>query len=224
MTDENERGARSVGGDRRGRDRRGSDRRREDRRAPVPLWRRPAAYAAYGVVGALIVVLALRGLDGEAAPPDPVPLESAENASSAPPVQLPAVAPGEVRDAYTIGDFQALIAEGERAVGQVVRVDLYCGSISAVAVRDVQGISPALEALADVEGRVGAAECRWSEEARSSDMMLVVPPSLVTEFAEAPEVELNFVRRRRIPAHVEWLGRSEALSLRYAGVLREIVG
>jgi hypothetical protein len=36
-------------------------------------------------------------------------------------------------------------------------------------------------------------------------------------------VELNFVRRRRIPANVEWLGRSEELALRNAGVLRQVV-
>lgn len=212
----------TVGGDRRGRDRRGSDRRKVDRRAPVPLWRRPAAYAAYGVVGALLVVFVLLGLEGEAAPPEPLGLE-AEPAST-PPAELPAVLPGEVRDANSLGAFEALIAEGDRAVGEMVRVDLYCGSIGGVGVRDVRGAHPALEALADADGRVSAAECRWSSDARSSDLMLVVPPSLVSDFAAAPEVEMNFVRRREIPAHVEWLGRSEALSLRYSGILREIVG
>lgn len=209
------------GGERRRKDRRSGDRRGDERRTPPPFWRRPAAFIAYGVVGALLIMLFFRGGD------DGVPDPAAEVFVAEPevrPADLP-VASGPLeptREAFTLAQYERLIAEGEGAVGEIVRVELYCGSIIPVTVRESDRAEPALLALAEGSGRVAGAECRWSQEGRSSDFLLVVPADLAEEFARAPEVELNFVRRRRIPAHVEWLGRSEALSLRTAGVLREI--
>jgi hypothetical protein len=207
---------RGAGGDRRGVDRRRQDRRGEERRTALPLWRRPQAYVAYGVVGALVLVLLFTsvGRRGE----DPQAQAAAVERSLAMDAPAPA-ATAPVREAPTLAQYQSLIAEGESAVGQRVRTVLFCGSISPVTVRDVERPNASLAALTDGDGRVAAAECRWSADARSSDFLLVVPPELAETFGHAPEVELNFVRRRRIPAEIEWLGRSEALSLRNAGIL-----
>ena len=126
------------------------------------------------------------------------------------------------RDAFTLAQFERLVAEGNGANGQIVRTELYCGSIRPVNVRAVTTIPAVLSSMVDGESRVGGAECRWSAEARSEDFLLVVPSELAEEFARMPEVELNFVRYRQVPATVEWLGRSDALSLRISGVLRQI--
>jgi hypothetical protein len=110
----------------------------------------------------------------------------------------------------------------EAAVGRLVRTELYCGSIDMVTVRPSDGPGQHLADLAGNDGRVAGAECRWSREGRPADLLLVVPPELAEEFAQAPEVELNFMSRRQIPASVEWLGRTDALSLRNSAILREI--
>jgi hypothetical protein len=193
-----------------------------DRRAPLPPWRRPSAFVAYGVAGALAMVLLLQAFTPE---PEESPAIAATpaDARSAAPAALPPVPAGSVRDAYDVADYETLIAEGDRAVGQIVRADLFCGSIASRQVRDIEGINAALMALADADGRVGGAECQWGREGRTAEILLVVPPTLAAEFASTPEEEINFVRRRRVGAHIEWLGRSEALALRYAGVLRDIV-
>ncbi|MQA91296.1 MAG: hypothetical protein GEU90_13890 [Gemmatimonas sp.] len=176
----------------------------------------------YGVAGALTVVLLVQAFAED--PEDPIVAElmfdepidgTAPAAAEGPPTQ--------VREAFAAADYQTLIAEGDRAVGQIVRADLYCQSITSMLVREIDEVNPALTALADAEGRVGGAECRWGEEDRTAEILLVVPPSLAGEFARAPEMELNFVRRREVSAQLEWLGRSEALALRYTGVLRAIV-
>lgn len=216
MTDSDTSGTSSS----RGGDRRGNDRRRTDRRFPVPPWRRPAAFVAYGLVAALLIVLLFRGGDEpEVAVTEPT--AAARGVELEPLDIIPAGVNG--RRALTIADFERLMAEGDRAVGQLVEAELYCGSIMPIALRG-QNPDPRLSALADTEGRVAGAECHWSREARSADFLLVVPPQLAVEFAQAPEVELNFYRRRRVPANLIWLGRSDALALRIAGILGEIRG
>src|SRR5690606_20879536 len=65
MTNQAGGGGATSRGDRRNVERRRGDRRRDDRRFPVPLWRRPWAYAGYGVVGALLLVLLIGSLGGE---------------------------------------------------------------------------------------------------------------------------------------------------------------
>ncbi len=213
-------------GDRRQADRRASDRRRGNRRTGQSPWRGSAAYAGYGVFVTLLAVAGLRALDSspEAAATQAAILEP-EAGGSAPavtPRSIAATSPA-ARDAPTLAHFEILLAEGETAVGQIVRTELYCQPIAPIAVRSMRGgPGVALVGIVDAEGRVGGAECRWSNEARSSDFLLVIPPDLAGEFTAMPEVEMNFVLRRRVRAQVEWLGRSDPLSLRTAGVLRAI--
>lgn len=209
-----------VGQPRRG-DRRGNDRRRVDRRAPLPLWRRPWALVAYGVVGALALVL-IFGPESEEREADMGEVVT----SSAPPAVDPTAPPAAgapPRDAYGVGDLERLLAEGERAVGQRVRTELYCGSMDPVALRDEERVNRSVAALADGRGRVPASECRWGSEANAPQVLLLIPPEHAGAFAAAPEVEQSFVRRRRVRAVVEWVGRSEALALRNAAVLRQVL-
>lgn len=206
----------------RGGDRRQRDRRKSDRRAPLPLWRRPWAYAGYGVAAALVLVLlfSLGGEDGNA------PAATAVTSRT----PLPAVdstaltAASAVTDAYTEADFAALLAEGEAAQGRRVRTRLYCRPIRQVALRTGSGIvvSASVAEQADAAGQVPAADCQWGGEASAPEVLLIVPPALAGGFASTPEVELGFVRRREVPAEVEWIGRSVALALRNVVVLREI--
>jgi len=224
MADEQVAGTESTSsaGERRRSDRRDADRRSDERRLPPPIWRRPAAYVAYGVVGTFLLVMFLRP-GGEDADDPMVQAAVVEQTAMAETLPRDASLPvTPTRDATTIAQYETLLAEGDAAVGQILRTELYCGSVMPITVRASTTPNPAIAGLIDGEGRVGGAECRWSSEARSSDFLLVIPPDLAEEFARMPEVELNFVMRRRLSAYVEWLGRSEDLSLRTAGVLREI--
>lgn len=204
-------------------DRRARDRRRSDRRTPAPLWRRPWAFVAYGVLGALIVVLAVR-LSG-----DP-PVENGEEVGdviAAPPThdvdrtELPASAAPPL-DARSPGAFAQLVAAGDEAVGQRVNTELYCNSITSLSLRTVPGMPTVVAELSDSGGRVPGAECKWGAATAAPDFLLLIPPSFADRFAAAPVVEEGFVRRRRLNVELEWLGRSEALALRNAGVLNEI--
>src|SRR5687767_1023629 len=98
-------------GDNRGGDRRANDRRRLERRAPPPPWRRPAAYAAYGAVGVLALVLLLRGCGGDDPPAQPTgPI------APAPPTIATAPSPparGPIEQALRTADFERLTVEGE---------------------------------------------------------------------------------------------------------------
>jgi len=215
---EEPRGARGGG------DRRRQDRRRDERRTPPPPWRRPWAFLLYGVALAVTVVVftgVLRSGDDEVVTEAPADLPPAGTA------RVPAPAPpppeGVAEEARAHADFERLIAEGGAARGRLVRVELYCGSISPVAVRQIPDEERALAALSDDEARIPAAECKWGAgraEGRREDLILVIPPHFVDAFAQAPMVEDGFVRRRRIVADIEWIGRSEALALRTAGILR----
>lgn len=205
----------------RGGDRRGRDRRRTDRRAPVPPWRRPWALVAYGAVAALAVVLVMNlGSDGETEPGSVQVVE----ASRAPAVaDAPAAgASAPIEDARRGADYERLIAQGSEAAGKRVRVELYCSAIATVALQQQQRVSRSVAELADGQGRVPGAECKWGsrQEVRREDFLLLVPPVLAERFGDAPTVEEGFVRRRRIVGEVEWIGRSEALALRTTGVLR----
>lgn len=193
-----------------------------DRRFPVPLWRRPWALVAYGVLGALLLVLLFNlGGEEEEAPAAQLDVTTA----AAPPVVDPAAPPAAgaaPRDAFGVGDYERLLAEGDAARGQLVRTLLYCQGTTQVALRDVDRVSRSVAGLADAQRRVPAAECRWSADENAPEFLLLVPPALASRFAAMPEVEQGFIRRRRVPAELEWVGTSEALALRTAGVLRAV--
>ncbi|HET7275596.1 MAG TPA: hypothetical protein VFI91_10575 [Longimicrobiaceae bacterium] len=204
----------------RGGDRRGRDRRKTDRRAPVPPWRQPWALVAYGVAGAIVLMLVLGSLGEEEEEPPMAVLDATV------PTTIPNAGgtDGSVQNGYTAADFERLTAEGGAAVGQRVRTELYCESISSVSLRTVDSMNSSLAALADVNRRVPAAECKWGRvgAAPRQDILLVVPPELAERFASAPVVTVDFVARRHIIGVVEWIGRSDALALRTAAVLRSI--
>ena len=176
------------------------------------------AYVAYGILAALVLVIVGRGLARDEEPsvvaiqPPEERLEVADSTVTVTPT----------RDAFTLGDYEWLMAEGQSVMGEVVRAELFCGSVSSIAMRSVDVPNPALMVLADAERRVAGAECRWTRTDRSAQILLIIPPHLSQEFARMPEEEINFIRQRVVPADVEWLGRSNDLSLRVAGILRGI--
>jgi hypothetical protein len=225
MVDDEQPSTTPARGDRRGKDRRKDDRRRDDRRLPVPWWRRPWALVLYGVLGALLVVLFFN----RSRPPQ-VPAGGGEEITTAAPGApvgprpAPAAPDAPAEDARRPADYQRLMAEGEDAKGRWVYVELYCGSISQVALRNVDRIESAVVELADNTNRVPAAECKWGPHNGAeprADVILLVPPGLAENFANARTVDDGFVRRRRIEGVAEWVGRSDALALRTALTLRE---
>lgn len=210
-------------GDKRGGDRRGSDRRRVDRRAPAPPWRRPWAFAAYGAGAVLVLVLLVRGCgrddqpSGPTAPvaKAPAPLDTAHTPQRT----------GAVEDAMTTGDYERLTLEGERAVGRMVKAQLYCEPPAQVALETATAdtVEAPVAAITDtLTHRVSAADCKWGaqDDPRREDFLLLVPPQLATEFASQPVALDGFVRRRRLIANVEWIGRSRALALQTVGIFR----
>jgi hypothetical protein len=205
-------------------ERKESDRRRKDRRSPPPWWRRPWVLVLYGIIGTLIVL----GLLNRSRPPQ-VPIGETEVVTTGP--GAPAVAVEGARpvappqDARSPADLEQLVAEGEEARGRLVFVELFCSSISQVALRNVDVVSAAVAEVRDVTNRVPAAECKWGQRAEDGprgDVLLLVPPELATAFANAPVVDDGFVPRRHVVGTVEWVGRSEALALRNVALLRQL--
>jgi hypothetical protein len=181
---------------------------------------------SYGVVGALVLVLLLNGFGGDdppAARDEALVEKQAEGGTqvAAPNPQTTGSAP---EDAYGSAGFERLVVAGEAAVGKSVRTELYCEAVQNFT---IIGGNTAPRSVASLiqEGRVPAARCRWGSpsEPRREEFLLLVPPSLATQFASTPVVQDNFVERRRVTAEVEWVGRSEALALRTAGVFRGLV-
>lgn len=210
--------------DNRSGDRRSDDRRRLERRAPPPPWRRPWAFAAYGALGAAILVAMLMPFSGRGSGRgDPPIVEKAPATLPAEPATR-AAAPAPVEPAYGAAGFEQLMLEGPSAVGRRVLTELYCEQPGSYQVR--AGVTPeaAVAALA-TNGRVPAAECKWGgpSDPRREDFVLLVPPALAEQFASTPVVNDQFQRRRRVAGEVEWIGRSEALALRPAGVFRGLI-
>jgi hypothetical protein len=134
-----------------------------------------------------------------------------------------AVSTAAPMEASGAAGYERLLAEGEGAMGRRVRTELFCEPINPVQMRAQGTISASVAALADASGRVPGAECTWGRDGGVPDFLLLVPPELAAQFAAAPEVAQGFIRRRRVRAELEWIGRSEALALRNVGVLREIL-
>ncbi|MDP9349162.1 MAG: hypothetical protein M3P24_08480, partial [Gemmatimonadota bacterium] len=129
------------------------------------------------------------------------------------------------QDAFSAADFEALTIQGPSAQGRRVRTQLYCEAPRPVALREqVEQVEAAVVALRDTQGRVPAADCRWGArgEERRQDFLLLIPPELAEAFSGQPVTTDEFVERRRVVAEVEWVGRSPALSLRTAGILRRV--
>jgi hypothetical protein len=170
------------------------------------------------VAAAILVVLFTRGLGGGGSRDQPI-VESGDVAQ--PPKPAPEVPAAPPEAAFGASGFERLMLEGDSAVGRRVRTVLFCEAPASYQVRS--GVPPeaAVAALA-ANGRVPAAECKWGgvEDARREDFVLLVPPELAAQFASTPVITDQFQRRRRVAAEVEWLGRSEALALRAAGVFR----
>lgn len=223
MTDSSSREAERQARERREQDRRGGDRRRPERRAPPPLWRRPWAFIAYGVVGAFLIVALTRLID-----PDEPELEPGDITTAAIPPAVDTTAPPAAtappREGMGAGGYERLLAEGEAAVGQRVVTLLYCETVTSIAMVSNTVVNESVAAVADANGRVPGAECRWGEGSDAPEVLVLVPPELAPRLAAAPEIEQRFVRRRRILAEVEWIGPSEALALRNVAVLRAIQG
>ncbi|MBW3628150.1 MAG: hypothetical protein KY464_02520 [Gemmatimonadetes bacterium] len=203
---------------RRGADRRGDDRRRPDRRAPRPLWKRPWAYALYGVVGTFLVVMIFRSSGEDEAPAmgevTTAPIAPAVDTTASPAAAAPP------REALGTGEYERLLAQGDAASGQRVITQLYCEPVNSISMSVETAVSKSVAAVADVNGRVPGAECKWGAAVDAPDLLLLVPPDLAPAFAGAPEVQQSFVRRRSVRAEVEWIGRSDALALRNVAVLR----
>jgi len=228
MTDrsEDQKPAAGAAGDPRSSDRRRKDRRRTDRRTPPPWWRRAPALIAYGVLGTLVIILFLNR-SRPAGIPAGGPDEITTAAPGAPVAAAPAAASPDAPpvDAYRMADHERLVAEGDEARGRWVRVELYCGSISSMSLRGVDRMERQISELADASNRVPAAECKWGvaqDGAPRSDVLLLIPPGSAEAFANAPVVDDGFVPRRRVVGTAEWIGRSEAMALRTALVLREL--
>lgn len=208
-------------------DRRGTDRRRLERRAPPPMWRRPWALVLYGVIGALALVLLLDlagGDDDPSSARDETLVEKQAEGGTEVAAPNPAATAAGPEDAYGAAGFERLVVEGEAAVGRAVRTELYCEAVQNFTI--IQGhTAPRSVASLIQEGRVPAARCRWGNpsEPRREEFLLLVPPTLRNAFASTPVVQDNFVERRRVTAEVEWVGRSETLALRTAGVFRRLV-
>lgn len=208
-------------------DRRGNERRRVERRAPVPVWRRPWALVSYGVVGALALVLLLDigGGDGdEPLPRDEALVEKQAGGKTEVEAPNPQAAAAVPEDAYGSAGFERLVVTGEAAGGRVVRTELYCEAVQNFTVIGGHTAPPSVAVLIR-DGFVPAARCRWGNpsEPRREEFLLLVPPALAAQFASAPVVQDNFVERRRVTAEVEWVGLSEALARRTAGVFRGLI-
>ncbi|HET7234741.1 MAG TPA: hypothetical protein VFJ16_32305 [Longimicrobium sp.] len=174
----------------------------------------------------LLLVLMMRGCGND---DTPATGRTAGPIAPAPPAIDTAPSPrrtGAVEPALTTADFERLTLEGPRAVGRVVRAQLFCDAPTPVALMaGVDTVEAAIAPLVDRQAqRVPAAECKWGQQddPRREDFLLLVPPDLANQFAAQPVILDGYIRRRRLLANVEWIGRSRALSLQTVGIFRGV--
>jgi hypothetical protein len=212
----------SRAGERRADNRRAGER-RTDRRLPPPVWRRPWALVGYGVLGALLTVALFRGF-AEDAPPERGEIVAVQPQPTSTVPTTPESASPQPRVGRSSADFEQLVVEGAAAKGQRVVGELACNAPTTYTLSPTDTVAAAVLALRDAESRVPGAECKWGlrGETRRGDLLLLIPPELSERFASAPIAQDEFVRRRRLTAEVEWVGRSDALALRNVGVLRDV--
>jgi hypothetical protein len=131
---------------------------------------------------------------------------------------------GVVEPALTTADFERLTLEGERAVGRVVRAQLYCDAPTPVALMaGADSVESSIAPLVDsVTQRVPGAECKWGaqDDPRREEFLLLVPAEHAAEFTAQPVTLDGYIRRRKLVANVEWIGKSRALALQTVGVFR----
>ncbi|HKP76508.1 MAG TPA: hypothetical protein VJT67_13350, partial [Longimicrobiaceae bacterium] len=132
--------------------------------------------------------------------------------------------PGRIEPAMTTADFERLTLEGERARGRMVQAQLWCEAPTPVALMSsTDTVESAIAPLVDrAASRVPGATCLWGaqDDPRREEFLLLVPPDLAAEFASQPVALDGFVRRRRVVAKVEWIGKSRALALATVGIFR----
>jgi hypothetical protein len=197
-----------------GSDRRGRERRARDRRAP--------ALVSYGLLGALGLVSLWNVTASRPSPAveeEPLAMEERRE----PQQQIIETQPsGGVEEAFGAEGFARLMVEGDAAQGRLVRAELFCGPATHFTVIQSHPATRSVAALIQ-EGRVPAAECKWGQRSEGQsrpDFLLLIPPEGADAFASAPVVTDSYVERRRVVAELEWVGRTEHLALRTAGVLR----
>lgn len=213
--------------DRRRRDRRDSGRRRDEPAGRPKRRRRAVAGILLGLAaGAVLLSVSRRPRPSPLPSVDPDTLWSGEiytvRPDSADAARADSAARDSLRRALEGAEFEELLSAGAAARGLLVAAELLCGPVLRVRLLEDEAPYPALVALADTAGRVAAAECEWVDPGadRGPDFLLVIPPERIEAVEAIPEVPVRFVRRRRLPARLEWIGASRALALRPSGILR----
>jgi hypothetical protein len=129
-----------------------------------------------------------------------------------------------VEQALRTADFERLTLEGERARGRIVQAQLYCDAPTPVALSaSSDTVEAAIAPLVDrAASRVPGATCLWGaqDDPRREEFLLLVPPDLAQQFTSEPVTLDGYVRRRKVIANVEWIGKSRALSLQTVGIFR----
>lgn len=207
-------------------ERRGTDRRKTDRRDPIPFWRKPIALVGYGVAGALLLVMLLGGLrGGDKGVARDERLSSSTGAANPAVEDEPARPPPRApEDAYGQAGYDRLTVEGQASIGRLVKTELFCQSPRTFTIVSGDTVRRALGDLIQ-NGVIPAAECRWgsASDAKREAFLLIVPPAHARDFANTPVVTEAFVERHRVVALVEWIGPTQALALRPAGIMRGLV-
>ena len=121
-----------------------------------------------GVVGAIVLMFFVRGR-GQDRGAVTGGLETTTALPAVDTTGLPA-ARAPVQEANSVGDYERLLAQGERVAGQRVHTVLYCGPMRSVTLTSGDTISPPIAKLADPRGQVPGAECKWGSGADAPEL------------------------------------------------------